>query len=126
MSKKRIEKWMPVAREALVECEIVKDGAFDGMFKDLLTTFGVAIFSGRLRSAVAFFAARGRSAVDRRKVVSAVYYCISGEKCDAEKVLEYVYENESPELKEAFIDAIAAIKYALYFFVLEKGEESDE
>ncbi len=126
MSKKRIEKLIPVARTALTECEIEVGGKIDEMFMDVVITFGAAIMSGRLRSAVAFFSEKGFSTVDRRKVVSAIYYCISGEKWTAEKVREYVYENESPDLKEEFLDALSAIRYAMNFFMFVKKEGSNE
>jgi len=126
MSKKRIESWIPAARKALTECEIESGGVIDEMFLGRASSFGAAIISGRLRSAVAFFAKKGNAAIDRRKLVSAAYYCISGENIDAEEVLEYVYENESHELKEQFLDALSAIKYAMSFFTLVNKEEKNE
>lgn len=126
MGKKRVERWIPVARKALTECEIENGGKIDDMFPGRAASFGAAIISGRLRSAVAFFSQRGNAAIDRRKLVSAAYYCISGKNLDAEKVLEYVYDNESPDLKEQFLDALSAIRYAMNFFTLVNMEGQDE
>lgn len=126
MAKKRVEKWIPAARRALCEFKIESDGEIDEMFTGIILEFGAAIISGRLRSATAFFSQRGAASVDRRKVVSAAYYCISGEKWDAETVLEYVYENESPDLKEQFLDALAALRAAMHFFTIVNKEEHNE
>lgn len=126
MSKKRVEKWIPVAREALVKCKIATGGVVDEMFLSRVSSFGAAIISGRLSSAVAFFAQRGKAEIDRNKLVSTAFYCISGQNIDAEKVLEYVYKNENPDLKEQFLDALAAIRYAMTFFTLVNKEEHNE
>ena len=126
MSKKRIESWIPVARRALTECKIEEGGFIDEMFLGRTASFGTAILSGRLRSAVAFFSKKGNAAIDRRKLVSAAYYCISGKNLDAEEVLKYVYDNESYELKEQFLDALSAIKHAISFFTLVNKEGKNE
>lgn len=126
MAKKRVERWISAARQALTEFEIENGGVIDEMFPGRVSSFGAAIISGRLCSAVAFFAQRGNAAIDRRKLVSAAYFCISGEKKDAEDVLEYVYENESADLKDQFLDALSAIRYAMNFFTLVNKEGRDE
>ena len=126
MGKKRVERWIPVARRALTECKIENDGKIDDMFPGRAASFGAAIISGTLRSAVAFFAKRGNAAIDRRKLVSAAYYCIMGENVDAEKVLKHVYDKETPDLKEQFLDALSAIRYAMNFFTLVNVEEQNE
>ena len=126
MGKKRVERWIPVARRALTEFGIENGGKIDDMFPGRAASFGAAIISGTLRSAVAFFSQRGGAAIDRRNLVSAAYYCISGEKLDAEKVLKCVYENDTPDLKEQFLDALSAIRYAMNFFMIVNKEEHDE
>ncbi|MBR2877885.1 MAG: hypothetical protein IKL42_00940 [Clostridia bacterium] len=126
MSKKRIKNWIPVARRAITECEIESGGKIEATFIDVVAELGAAIISGTLRSAVAYFSEKGDATVDRRKVVSAAYYCISGKRWAAGKVLEYVYENESPDLKEEFLDALAAIRYATKFFMYVNKEEQNE
>lgn len=126
MSKKRVEKWIPVARKALTEFEIEVNGKIDEQFRSSVSAFGAAIIAGRLRSAVAFFSQRGKASVDRRKLVSAAYYCISGEKWPAGKVLQYVYENETTEMKEQFLDALVAIRNAMIFLHFITKEERNE
>ena len=126
MSKKRIDSWIPAAKQALIELEIVRDGHIDKGFLSQITEFGAAVVMGRLRSAVAFYADSGNAEVDREKLVSAMYFCIFGEIKSAEDVLEFVYENESPDLKEKFTDASVALKLAMNFFSFRNGEAQDE
>lgn len=126
MSKKRIESWVPVARLALRQLEIAKDGCVDRGFSTTISAFGAAVVTGRLRSAVAFFSQRGNATVDRRKLIEAIYFCIFGEKVQAENVLKYVCNNETPDLKDMFVDASIAIKLAMNFFNLVGKEGQNE
>ena len=126
MSKKRVERWIPVARRAITECKIETDGKIDEMFPGRVASFGAAIISGTLRSAVAFFSQRGNAAIERNKLVSAAYYCISGENLKAEKVFECICNDNTPDLKEQFLDALSAIRYAMNFFTFVNDEGQNE
>ncbi len=113
MNKKRVDGWIPLAREALETCGVVKEGVIDRSAQGLLSSFGAMVLSGSLRAAVAYFCDRGRLGPDRPRLLSAIYYCISGHYVEPQQVLSTVCAQDSPALKEQFIDAAIALKLAM-------------
>lgn len=118
MNKKRVEGWILTAKEALEICKIAKDGKIDKNFRGQISSFGAAVVMGSLKSAVAFFSEKGGAEVERSRLISAMYYCISGEKSAPKDVLEIVCNGDEKELKEQFIDASIALKLAMNFYNL--------
>ena len=117
MNKKRVNDWLPKAKEVLTTMEIAKKGEIDNAFRGQISSFGAAVIMGSLPAATAFYASQGESAVERQKLLQAMYYLISGEeKTDCAKILEYVCDHDSSELKELFADASIALKLAMNFF----------
>lgn len=129
MNKKRVNDWILIAKEAISEVGIEAGGKVDGGFRSQISSFGAAVVMGSLKAAVAFFADKGSSAVDRNKLMQAIYYVITkaetgnGVVLEPSAIMEYACRNDSFDVKEKFIDASIAIKLALNFFKLVK--ESD-
>ena len=82
---------------------------------------------GSLKSAVAFFADDGDAKVPRSKLIIAIYYVITGKITEKPKaVFDYICKNDNRQTKEQFINASIAIKLALNFFDMGKGEKTDK
>lgn len=112
MNKKRVDSWIPIAREALVQCRVLdSDGTLGRHYRGLMSTFGAMVLTGSLRAAVANFCDQSNSG--RPQVLAAIYYCISGRYVEPRKVLDIVCQQDSPALREQFIDASIALKLAM-------------
>ena len=127
MNKKQVNDWILPAKKAIEVCGIAKDGKVDSAFRGQISSFGAAIVMGSLKSAVAFFAVDGSAKVPRSKLIVAIYYTIKGDKKEPKEIFEYLCQNDTWYTKEQFIDASIAIKLAMNFFDMGKGEnlESD-
>lgn len=125
MNTKRVNEWILPAKNALETLGIAKDGKVDKTFRGQISSFGAAVVMGSFRSAVAFFAEQGGASVARENLIKAMYLVITGEEKEPKDILRVVCEtkeNELKELKEKFIDASVALKLAMNFFELIKGE----
>jgi CRISPR-associated protein Cmr5 len=118
MNKKRVDGWILKAKEAIEVTKIAKDGEVNKSFRGQISSFGAALVMGSFKSAVSFFTEQGGASVERQKLIQAMYYIIFENLEDPKKILEYVCNNNTKELKEQFIDASIAIKLALNFFDL--------
>jgi len=123
MNKKRVNELLLIAKEALITCEIAKDGIINKTFRGQISTFGAAVVMGSLPAAIAFFSEQRSASVERDKLITALYYCLFKTKKTPREVLQYVCENNSIELKGSFSDAAIALKLAMNFFDLKKGDE---
>lgn len=128
VNKKRVNNWILIAKEALTECGIVKNGEIDGNLRGSISSFGAAVIMGSLPSAVAFFADQGDAMSERHKLIEAIYYCITEgkDRKTAIEVLQYVCDNNSYELKEKVTDASIALKLAMSFYSLDRKDKTDE
>ena len=122
MNKKRVNDWLLTAKDAIVKAGIAEDGTASKAYRSQISNFGAAIIMGSLKSAVAFYVEDGDAKVGRSKLLVALYYVICGEITTAKKVLAFVCNNDSKELREKFTDAAIAIKLALNFFDLEESD----
>lgn len=112
MNKKRVDSWIPVAREALAVCGVLTaDGTVGRACRGQMSVFGAMVLTGSLRAAVANFC--DASNAGRPQLLSAIYYCLSGQKTDPQQVLEILCKQDSPALKEQFLDACIAVRLAL-------------
>ena len=127
MNQKQVNKWIFPAKEAIIEYGIAENGKVSSSFRGQISSFGAALVLGSLKSAVAFFAADGSAQVKRSLLIEAIYYVISGgEKKEPKDIFEYICENDNRQTKEKIINASIAIKLALNYFDLGKGDEQTE
>ena len=119
MNKNRVDSWLVCAKDALEITKIAQSGVVNKSFRGQISSFGAAIIMGSFKSAVAFFSEQSGAAVEREKLLEAMYYVIFREKKSAKQVLVYVCENDTKELKNKFIDASIAIKLAMNFYELK-------
>jgi len=130
MSIQRVNDWIVYGKEALSEIGIAdKNKKIDKTFRAQISSFGVAISMGNLKSAVAFFSKQAGATVAREKLLCAIWYILQraeGKKkedidtrsIDTEKIFDYVCANDDVSLKNAFLDASVAIKLAMNLFEL--------
>ncbi len=125
MRNNRIEKLLPIAHEVLKTNEtIVKDGNIEKALRGQISSFGAAILTGTLSSAVAFFSDRGRAKTPREVLVEVIFEILKrGEMLlekdkNAKDMKELVFASKDPELQEKIIDASVAVKLAMNFFTL--------
>ena len=80
MNKRRVDEWIAPAMLALEKAGIAENGKVDSKFRGQISTFGAAAVMGSLKAAAAFFAKQGGAAVPRERLLSAMYYVITGEE----------------------------------------------
>ena len=121
MNKKRVDGWMLLAKEAIDAVGISKNGNVPKAFRGQISSFGAAVIMGSFKSAVAFFSEQGGAAVEREKLIRAMYYVAveKDTKKSPREIFEYVCVHDSKELRDKFTDASIAIKLALNFYNLE-------
>ncbi len=118
MNKKRVNDWLLKAREALAVTGIARDGTVESGYRSQISMFGAAVVTGSLPAAVAFFAERGSSSIERPRLLQAMYYCISDEVLSAKEIMAIVCKNHSLSMRDQFIDASIALKLAMNFYEL--------
>lgn len=123
MNKKRVNDWILIAKQAIVDNEIPENDVIDKTYRGQIATFGAAVVMGSLKSAIAFFSEQNKSSVDRPKLIQAMYQIIcegKNKQTPTKDIFQYVcdnYKNEF-ELVEKFTDASIALKLAFNFFHL--------
>lgn len=121
MNKRRVNDWIAPAAEALEKAAIAVDGKVDSKFRGQISSFGAAITMGSLKAAVAFFAKQGGAAVPRERLLSAMYYIISGGTvATPENVFAYICDNDTAQVREQFVDAAIALKLAMNLYDMGK------
>ena len=125
MNKRRVNDWIAPAAEALEKVGIAVDGKVDSKFRGQISSFGAAVTMGSLKAAVAFFAKQGGAAVPRERLLSAMYYVISGGTMyTPEKVFAYICDNDTVQVREQFVDAAIALKLAMNLY--DMGKEDNQ
>ncbi|MBQ3970205.1 MAG: hypothetical protein II685_06965 [Clostridia bacterium] len=125
MDKKRVDKLIPFAYNALRSSDIVKDGnKIKKTFRGQISTFGAAVSMGSLTSAVVFFSDKGGSDVERQKLLAAILTVLK-EEGSADASLNSLYDfvksaKNSYECRESILCAAIAIKLAMNLYTLEK------
>ena len=126
MNKKQVNDWILPAQNAITECGIAENGKVDSAFRGQISSFGAAVVMGNLKSAVAFFADDGSAKVKRSKLIEAICYVITGKKSTPKEVFDYICRHDNRQTKEQFINASIAIKLALNFFDMGKGDNKEK
>ncbi len=133
MNKKRVDKWIPVAKIALKECNIAdNNNKIDSEFRSQISAFGASIITSSFLAAVAFYSNKGNSDVNRHNLICALHYITSGNNENtntAAEIFEDLCQKNTSELKikqSEYIDASIALKLAMNCFDLGKGNTPKE
>ena len=125
MNKQRVNDWIAPAAEALEKSGIAENGKVDPKFRGQISTFGAAVTMGSLKAAPAFFSKQGSAAVPRELLLKAMFYVISGETAEPNKVFAYICDHDDVHTRDQFVDAAIALKLAMNLYDMGK-EEKDE
>ncbi|MEI3327544.1 MAG: hypothetical protein V8R64_14280 [Thomasclavelia sp.] len=76
MSKSRINRYLPIAYEAVKNSELIKDNKLQGNYQAQIASFGAAVSMGSLLSAIAFFSDNGSSECKASRIneIDLLYY----------------------------------------------------
>lgn len=147
-NKRKIDEYIPKAIACLCKNKkIVKDGKIKSGFAGQISTFSVAVSTGSLLSAVAFFSEKKQATVDRQELMNVIYEIISRESAERKNtddskavLLSYVkevYEKthgqgkdanfllDYEEFKQDVLNAAIAVKLAINFFQKENEDEGE-
>jgi len=125
MNKKRVDKLLPLAAEALKHANIAVNGKVDAAFRGQISSFGSAVKNGSVLSAVAFFSQQGKSKVHREYLLKAIDELMSHEVPELVgdnlfKKVQFVQDAvKKTILKEQILDCVIALKLAMNLYDLK-------
>jgi len=125
MNKKRVDKLLPLAAEALKHANIAVNGKVDAAFRGQISSFGSAVKNGSVLSAVAFFSKQGKSKVHREYLLKAIDELMSHEVPELVgdnlfKKVQFVQDAvKKTILKEQILDCVIALKLAMNLYDLK-------
>lgn len=132
MGKKRVDRYIPRAYEALKQVEIAENNTIQSGFRRQIASFGAMIAMGSTLSAVALFSAENRASVNREKLMQAIYAIIMNTKDSIPKyaLFEYVSneikKGNEVEVTEMIKDAAIAIKLAINLYEIKDEKPKKE
>ena len=131
MQNNRIDKLLPVAYDILKNDDtIVREGKIDKALRGQISSFGAAILTGSLSSAVAFYSSQGRAKTPRQALPNVILQILKKgnllleedqvaiKNKSVEDLKDLVLVSKDPELQGKITDASIAIKLAMNFFTL--------
>ena len=131
MQNNRIDKLLPVAYNTLKNNDsIVKEGKIEKALRGQISSFGAAILTGSLSTAVAFYSSQGHAKTPRQALPNVLFQILKEGKLLLEEdqvsirneavkdLKDLVLVSKDPELQEKITDASIAIKLAMNFFTL--------
>ena len=125
MNKKRVDKLLPLAAEALKHANIAVNGKVDAAFRGQISSFGSAVKNGSILSAVAFFSQQGKAKVHREHLLKAINELMSLEVPELvgedlfTKVQSVQDAVKKTILKEQILDCVIALKLAMNLYDLK-------
>lgn len=132
MNKNLVNEEISTAYEAIKDpdVKISENGiSVKKEFRGQISSFGAAITMGSLTSAIAFFADKGGSKVDKTKLLKAIMYILNhkrGQELDTIKDLFDYADRHGDKAKEEILNASLAIKMALNLYEFEKTDNKSE
>lgn len=144
-NKRKIDEYISKAIDSLSKNEkIVINGKIKSGFAGQIATFSVAVSTGSLLSAVAFFSEKKQSAVERQELMNVIYEIITNKSAGGKNLdnsesvlLSYVkkkYEQtlnkdvksllEYRQFQRDILNAAIAVKLAINFFQKENEGEN--
>lgn len=130
MNKHRIDTMIPIAYKAL-SCTGIADeeGKIQKGFRRQISTFGAAVTTGTLLSAILFFSQKGKAEVDRTKLMDAIYEILDNllglsdsslNNDEKHHLFKYAQkEKDVDRATELILDAAIALKLAMNLYELE-------
>ena len=127
MNKKRVDSLILPAITVLKNLKIADaNGKIDSTFRSQISAFGASVIMGSFKSAIAFYAKKGNSDVDRELLIRAMYCLVSGcenTNVSGEDIFNQICDPQTnlAQIQEDYINASTALKLAMNFFDLGKG-----
>ena len=122
MNKKRVDRCIPHAINAIIEEGICKDNKIPKEFKGYVSSFGASIVQTGLLATIAFYANTNANTKEQRDLVPAAIYSIlikdglDTSKGNYKNLFEYVADNNTKIVKDKICDAMISLKLALRSF----------
>lgn len=126
MNKGKVDAYIPAAYDALNASGVVRDGKIDAGFRGQIATFGAAVSMGSLLSAIAFFSEKDKSAVDRPKLLDAIFRVLKSEGMDEKYQNLYEYAAENRDCQEQVLNAAIALKLAINLYPKREKDAKQE
>ena len=125
MNKKRIDKNIDRAYQALSQVGIANNNVISKTFRGQISTFGAAVTMGSLLSAIAFFSEKGSASNDRCKLMQAISYILNLNNYSETAALyryaqERIKNGRENACREDILNAAISIKLAMNLYELKK------
>ena len=137
MNKKEVNKYLKFAYAALKDSNIVKDGKITGNYPAQISSFGAAVNSGSVLTAIAFFSNKKGSdhsnkkvpEIDRPELMKVIYKTIILKKeiRNRDLNIQNFFEDVSGGniKKNQVLEAAVAVKLAMNLFEQKDKEKRD-
>jgi CRISPR-associated protein Cmr5 len=140
MNTKAVDALIPKAYQTLTACGIAEKGEIPNGFRGQIASFGAAVATGSLLSAIAFFsrqpedkdhAGKGSDcAVPRHKLLEAIFTLLSPtETTGCKDLFQYAQKTDAVTAKELILQGAVALKLAMNLYTVKearKGEKSHD
>lgn len=126
MNKKKVDDLLPKAYEALTHTGIAnQQGEIPRSYRGQIATFGAAVMSGSVLSAIAFFSGKGESDTDRPLLMKAILKLLDDQYRGS--LFDYAKKRkDDPMLKDDVFDAAIALKLAMNLYKLTEPKNQTE
>ena len=126
MNKRKVDDLLPKAYQVLSDVGIAQNGDIENGYRGQIATFGAAVMSGSLLSAIAFFSAKGKSDSDRPKLLQAISALLPQEGEQTDLFMYVKAHRDDPQVREEVFSAAIALKLAMNLYKLTKDKKSGE
>ena len=124
MSKRNIEKYIPVVLEVLQE-EFI-DGEIPSAYNGYISSFGASIIQSGLLPTLALFENTSASTKENKEYLTYLIQRVLTGKKDDISLLRYVIAKNDATLKQQILDISVALKLSIRTFKLVEKEGQDE
>lgn len=126
MSKKDIERLIPLAFKAIETCIIKKDGHIDKVYKGYIESFGPTVIQSGLLPAICLYEKKGTSSEgDKIRVIEAIQYILPTDFTNSPSKFSMLVggRTDKVECKEKIMNAVIALKLAIRTFEFDDKEK---
>lgn len=128
MSKKRINKYIPIAIDVIEEYKKKNNDKMPREFNGYIASFGAGIIQNGLIPTLAVYLDKNGDACERWNIVDFIRKVINkGERKDIDCLLAHVVENKAEHeyLKSLIKDAAIAVKLAIRTFKMSGDDDAE-